>query len=221
MKTLLVTLGALIVLTGCSGNTAPNTQIPSDMEKQTYSNFKDTISKDHIYMNDESLIAYATDVQNPQVLLEHGTLVVVNIKIGNIKEARLNGDQVETPIEVIEYEVLDGNIDRPLNEITISGGIITLKSYLKTLNEYQIEKRGYLDFTQEELENHYVEVFAQDAFDYVPGASYVVLLVENNDTYTINNNGYGTFVENDSKNQTHPMKYKNVLTGEVSDLILD
>lgn len=218
MKKILLAL-LLFTMVGCS--TVKN----DDIETTTvsYQNKQKNIESKNIFMFVETDASYAVDVYTPDILAnDKSSDAIIVATIGDIENALINNEGIATPINIVDYEVLKGELDLDLTTIYSEGGLIDVESYMTTILPQEAEKMGLTVIPESERETQYIQFILDSSFDYLPGERYVFILSKRGNDHYINTEGYGTFTVNEqalSKGVFDKISVFNVLTD--NELVID
>lgn len=220
-KTLLLLL--VLVMTGCSVNN-PEKEKSNSNNKVEYTNIQKQVDNKNIFMFIESDASYAIDVFDPERLSsDESTVAIISATIGDIDYATVDEQgNVVTPLDIVDFEVLEGNIDGDLLRVFVEGGLVDIETLIPTLLPQEVEKMGLNVIPEDQRNEHYVQESTDASFDYIPGEQYVLIISKRGNEYYINTDGFGTFTINEtaqSRGIFDEISVSNVLTE--NELIID
>lgn len=215
MKKLFILL-TVFLLTGCSSLGKVDT-IPAN-QTEAYLNYQKEIKKEDIAFITEEHASYAIDVSIPENLVNFdSTVAVIRAQVGDINSAIINDNAVPlTPLSILDYEVLKGEVTEPISEVYVIGGIIDIAAYMEKLTAMEIEKMQLERIPVEARKTQYIEHRTDAYYDFKAGEEYVFVLYYQDGKYFVNTEGYGTFVVEENQvtgqNAFAGVRIKNVLT---------
>ena len=172
----------------------------SQETKPSFTNFQEEIDNSDVLWNSEMLFSYCKDVMNPEKFIEDDS-IVIEATIGDILESEISpeiGIPV-TPMNIVSYNVIQGNLVDKIDKIYYGGGIISVDKYINACPQ-QASKMNLDTMSNEEKTTKYMRFDMDSKYDYTPGATYVLVIKNNLDgRYFIDCNAYGTFtIESDT-----------------------
>lgn len=201
---------------GCETKTTYDNKV--NEERVAIADSEET-KESQIYYTDKREECFVSDPKIPSNLFEgEENMYILKIKVESIGEGlfleeteKFYGAGPYTPINITVNETLYGDKIENLNTIYLSGGQIKISELIKKLDKDSIEKMGLNKLSKSEQESKDVSYETDYDYDLKVGEEYVVILVKNdNNTYSIMTNGYGIF-----KEDIETKEYKNVLTDVV------
>lgn len=221
MKRILVLIAFSLLMMGCSNlsDDVNNTQT------RKYVNEQKLIDDNQIFAVGYTEGMYAYDITDPENLIEmHAGAVVVDLVLGDIKMGVMDetgSDIPLKPIEVVDYEVLSGNLKSDLSLVYMDGGLIDVKSYVDVVGVERVEKFGLNALSETEQKETYLVFDFEYDFDFEQGERYTVILVPDlAGRYVINLSGYGMFTR--EQNARSASGLKNVITEkELTDKVIE
>ncbi|WP_404428178.1 hypothetical protein [Sutcliffiella horikoshii] len=231
---LTLTMAATLIwnLSGQDSNIQKYAGIHSDklliLENKQDVSMQKEINPEDIYSVSQSQNSWAFDPREPQNLIIEGTSIA-HIKVLNIREAEIlpkyENFYTYMPYTPLDVEIVDTIYGKDLSgkkTIYIGGGDIRISSLLDSWvgSEYTgLEKMGLTKLSREEQETKFISYTSEYDYKMVPGKEYAVILTNQqteDEIYGIMARGYGVFeiIKTDQGEKV----YKNVITGEISDL---
>lgn len=145
--------------------------------------------------------SYSVNVRDPEELIRNSDVVaVISAVVGNIRMGIMTdtgGSTPYTPVEIVSFTILAGEVTDNLNIAYINGGIVPLSDYAKAIGNERATKMGIDKLSDEEMKTQYVDVELDSSYSFELGEEYVLILLQDEDgKYIINTGGYGVFTVN-------------------------
>ncbi|KPB05177.1 hypothetical protein [Bacillus sp. CHD6a] len=196
--------------------------------KENVSN-QEEISPENVYSVSQGQNIWALDPREPRNLILEGTSIVHLQVINTSREAEILPKYENfytyrpfTPLEVEIEETIYGKALSGKKTIYIGGGDIRISNLLDSWvgNEYSgLEKMGLTKLSREEQETKFISYTSEHDYNMEPGKEYAVILTReqtDDEIFIVMAQGYGIFEI--VKTEDGAKLYKNVITGETSDL---
>ncbi|APZ50023.1 hypothetical protein BW721_10510 [Jeotgalibaca sp. PTS2502] len=220
-KKIIITLITILGLTACSTKTE-NEATNNNIDLPEDNVILETKEDDKIIIPVDIEKSWAFDVSQPEEIFKDAELAAA-VRINSVDELGFfidpKASSPVTPIHVDIIDVLKGEIEN--NEVTFYqwGGLISVRQEINISDPERINKYGWDELTEEELDQTYFDYKGEDFFDFIPGNEYVVTLQQDEvtgDLY-LGANGYDVFIHSENNIANFSSSKDAVLTNVLTD----